>query len=154
MSFLLVAIGCSRSVQWEGIDKNATWDFHAKDQSTPLESSSLIRPDKALEEQKSNAGSKSAWKEAKTGLVHITGKSWTPRNPGFLCRSGSWAGVWALCWQPVVEAAWTTRWIPSFLHDVWEFLVGLMAWWSAREGLSSAHIPLTPHYHPRLPLVV
>lgn len=97
MSFLLMAVGCSRSVHWEGIDKNATWDFHAKYQSSPLVSSSLIRPDKALEEQKSNAGSKSVWKEAKTGLVYISSKSCTPRNPGFLHGSGSWARGWALC---------------------------------------------------------
>lgn len=69
-----MAVGCSRSVQWEGIDKKATWDFQAKPQSTPLVSSSLIRPDRALEEQKPNAGNKSMWKEAKTGLVHITSK--------------------------------------------------------------------------------
>lgn len=117
-------------------------------------SSSLIRPDKALEEQKSNAGNKSMWKEAKTGLVHITGKSCTPRNPGFLHGSGSRAQVWALCRQHVVEAAWTAWCILSFLHDVRGFLVGLMAPSLAREGLNSAHIPLTPHYRPRLPLFV
>lgn len=83
-----------------------------------------------------------------TGLVHITGKSCTLRNPGFLHGSGSWAQAWAL---HVVVAAWTTRCIPSFPHDVWEFLVGLMACSSAREGLNSAHIPLTPHYGPATP---
>lgn len=72
MSLLLTAVGCSRSVQWEGIDKNATWDFHAKYQSTPFEPSSLVRPDKALEEHKSNAGSKSARKQAdRPGSHHL-----------------------------------------------------------------------------------
>lgn len=82
-----MAVGCSRSVQRGGTDENAIWDTHAKYQSTLVQSSSPIRLDEALEEQKFNAGSKFVWKKANTGLVHTTSKSCTPRNPGFLQAS-------------------------------------------------------------------
>lgn len=82
-----MAVGYSWTVQQGGTDENVIWDIHAKYQSTPLQSSSLIRLHKALEERKFISGSKSAWKKAKTGLVHVTGKSCAPRNPRFLQAS-------------------------------------------------------------------
>lgn len=96
---LLMAVGYSWSVQQGGTDENAVWDTHAKYQSTPLQSSSLIRLHKALEEQKLISGSKSAWKKAKQAWFTSLAN---PVPPGILdfCkplhRSRSWAWVLAL----------------------------------------------------------
>lgn len=81
---LLMAVSYSQSTQQEGTDENV-WDIHWN--IRPLQSSSPIRLDEALEEQELNTGSKSARKKAKTGLVHITSKSCTRSNPGFIQHS-------------------------------------------------------------------